>query len=92
MMNQLVQQILVYFVGLGLVDLVCEIDSALKWHMESNVLFKGISKTTQNDTLSAILQVYKEEITKEIKSAEFFAIMTDETTDIAEKSQVVVTY
>ena len=42
--------------------------------------------------LSAILQVYKEEITKEIKSAEFFARMTDETTDIAEKSQVLVTY
>ena len=76
----------------GLVDLVCEFDSALKWHMESNVLFKGISKTTKNDILSAILQVCKEEITKEIKSAEFLAIMTDETTDIAEKSQVVVTY
>ena len=76
----------------GLVDLVCEFDSALKSHMESNVLFKGISKTTQNDILSAILQVCKEEITKEIKSAEFLAIMTDETTDIAEKSQVVVTY
>ena len=69
----------------GLVDLVCEFDSALKWHMESNFLFKGISKTTQNDILSAILQVCKEEITKEIKSAEFLAIMTDETTDIAEK-------
>ena len=67
----------------GLLDLVCEFDSALKWHMESNVLFKGISKTIQNDILSAILQVCKEEITKEIKSAEFLAIMTDETTDIA---------
>ena len=69
----------------GLVDLVCEFDSALKWHMESNFLFKGISKTTQNDILSAILQVCKEEITKEIKSAKFLALMTDETTDIAEK-------
>ena len=48
----------------GLVDLVCEFDSALKWHMESNVLFKGISKTTRTDILSAILQVCKEEITK----------------------------
>ena len=48
----------------GLVDLVCKFDSALKWHMESNVLFKGISKTTRTDILSAILQVCKEEITK----------------------------
>ena len=38
-----------------LVDWVCEFDSALKWHIKSNVLFKGISKTTQNDILSAIL-------------------------------------
>ena len=60
--------------------------------MESNVFFKGMSKTTQKDILSAILQVCKEEITKEIKSAEFLAIMSDETTDIAEKSQLVVTY
>ena len=59
----------------GLVDLVCEFDSALKSPMESYVLFKRISKTTQNDALSAILQVCKEEITKEIKSAEFLAIM-----------------
>ena len=76
----------------GIVDLVCEFDLSLKWHMKSNVLFKGISKTIQNDISTAILQVCKEEITKEIKPAEFLAIMTDETTDIAEKSQVIVTY
>ena len=41
---------------------------------------------------SSTVQVCQEEIAKEIKFAEFLAIMTDETTDIAEKSQVVVTY
>ena len=76
----------------GSVNLVCEFNSSLKLHVESNVLFKGIAKTTQSDILSAILQVCKEEIAKEIKSAEFLAIMTDKTTDIAEKLQVVVTY
>ena len=76
----------------GLVDLVSQFDSALKSHLESNSLFKGISKTVQNDILSAILLVCKQEIESEIKNAEFISIMTDETTDISEKSQVVITF
>jgi len=75
----------------GLVDLVSQFDSALKSHLESNSLFKGISKTVQNEILNSMFKVCREELQSEIKSSEF-AIMTDETTDISEKSQVVITF
>ena len=76
----------------GLVDLVLQFDSALKSHIDSNALFKGFSKIIQNDILHAIFQVCKENIEKEIISAEFVAVMTDETTDVSDKSQVIVTF
>ena len=76
----------------GLVDLVSQFDSALKSHLESNSLFKGISKTVQNEILNSMFEVCREEIQNEIKSSEFLAVMTDETTDISEKSQVVITF
>ena len=76
----------------GLVDLVSQFDSALKAHIKSNSLFKGILTTVQNDILLAILQICKRSIEKEVQAAEFIAVMTDETTDISDKSQVVITF
>ena len=76
----------------GLVDLVSQFDSDLKSHIDSNALFKGFSKTIQNDILHAIFQVCKENIQKEIKAAEFVAVMTDKTTDVSDKSQVIFTF
>ena len=76
----------------GLVDLVSQFDSALKSHLESNSLFNGISKTVQNEILNSMFEVCREEIQNEIKSSEFLAVMTDETSDISEKSQVVITF
>ena len=76
----------------GLVDLVSQFDSALKAHIKSNSLFKGILTTVQNDILLAIQQVCKQSMEKEVQAAEFLATMTDETTDISDKSQVVITF
>ena len=55
-------------------------------------MFKGFLKTIQNDILHAIFQVCRENIEKEIKAAEFVAVRTDETIDVSDKSQVIVTF
>ena len=68
-----------------------QFDSSMISHLESNSLFKGIPKTVQNEILNSMFEVCREEIQNEIKSSEFLAVMTDETTDISEKSLVVVT-
>ena len=76
----------------GLVDLVSQFDSALKTHLEPNSLFKRISKADQNENLNSMFEVCREEIKTEIKSSKFLAVMIDETTDISEKSKVVITF
>ena len=76
----------------GLVDLVSQFDSALKSHLEPNSLFKRISKAVQNENLNSMFEVCREEIQNEIKYSEFLAVMIDETTDISEKSKLVITF
>jgi hypothetical protein len=41
----------------GLIDFVSEIDLSMKEHLEKATVFKGVSKTIQNDILDSILQV-----------------------------------
>ena len=38
----------------GLVDVVASLDSALKEHLESATVFKGTSKTVQNELLAVV--------------------------------------
>ena len=76
----------------GLVDLVSQFDSALKTHLEPNSLFKRISKTDQNENLNSMFEVCREEIKTEIKFSKSLAVMIDETTDISEKSKVVIAF
>ena len=76
----------------GLVDLVSQFASALKTHLEPNSLFKRISKADQNENLNSMFEVCREEIKTEIKSSKFLAVMINETTDISEKSRVVITF
>lgn len=54
-------------------------------------VFKGISKTIQNDLIACISEYLSElSINEEIKSAKFFGVQVDDTTDIVEKSQCAV--
>ena len=49
-----------------------------------------MSKTIQNEILDCLLQIYREEIKKELKEASFLAVMADDTTDVSEHTQMVI--
>ncbi|CAH2009428.1 unnamed protein product [Acanthoscelides obtectus] len=66
-----------------LVNFSAELDNELKVHIQSAKLFKGTSKTTQNELLECMLDVYHEEVKKEIANSPFVAVIADETTDVA---------
>ncbi|CAH2013282.1 unnamed protein product [Acanthoscelides obtectus] len=66
-----------------LVNFSAELDNELKVHIKSAKLFKGTSKTTQNELLECMLDVYHEEVKKEIANSPFVAVIADETTDVA---------
>ena len=74
----------------SILDLVCEHDSSLKLHLESGKAFKGTSKTIQNDILESILKVCKNQIKQEVAQSKYLAVMCDDTTDVSEKTQMVI--
>ena len=49
----------------GLVDVVASLDSALKEHLESATVFKGTSKTVQNE-LDCMLAVVREKLLRDL--------------------------
>jgi hypothetical protein len=75
----------------GLVNLLAEIDSTLKDHINksNNRVFMGLSKTIQNELLDSIYEVCRTLILDEINKAHYIAIQADETTDSAILSQLV---
>ena len=52
----------------GLLDLVCENDLNLQTHLNSATVFKGTSKTIQNELLESILNVCKTKIVNEVQN------------------------
>ncbi|XP_025199012.1 uncharacterized protein LOC112597256 [Melanaphis sacchari] len=76
----------------GLVNFSAELDNVLKNHLENATVFKGTSKTIQNEILKCMLAVCQKEISLEIKKADYFAITADETTDISAVFQMVIVY
>lgn len=74
----------------GIVEFACELDSSLKCHLETAKIFKGTSKTIQNEILESALEVCRNMIKEEVKSTSFVAVMCDETTDIYDKTQMVI--
>ena len=75
---------------LGLIEFACDLDPTLREHMNSSSVFKGTSKTIQNDILDSIMFVCQDHIKSEILKSDFLAIMSDETTDMQDKTQMVV--
>jgi hypothetical protein len=55
-------------------------------------VFKGNSKTIQNELLDCILEVFRAKIAAEIGRANFLAVMSDATTDVSKKTQEVVVF
>jgi len=76
----------------GLINFSTELDIALKDHFEKSTVFKGVSKTIQNELLDCMLQVTQENIKKEISKADYVAVMADETTDVANCYQLTTVF
>lgn len=76
----------------GLVNFSAELDKTLSEHLTNATIFKGTSKTIQNDILDCMLEVYAEEILNEINEAPFLAVIADETTDVSMKFQMVIVF
>jgi len=74
----------------GLVEFSCSLDSSFETHLKNATVFKGTSKSIQNELLETMLEVCKNNIKAEIKQAEYLAVMCDETTDIYDKTQMVI--
>lgn len=75
-----------------LISFSAELDSALKVHLEKATVFKGASKTIQNELLKYMLNICQQEISLEIKKADYLSITADETTDVSAHFQMVIVY
>jgi hypothetical protein len=62
----------------------------LKRRFETAAVFKGNSKTIQNELLDCILEVCRAKTAVEIGRTNFLLVMSDDTTDVSEKTQEVV--
>lgn len=67
----------------GLINFSSELDTLLERHIENSSVFKGLSKSIQNDLLECCLEVCQQRIKIEIKQAEYISVMADETTDVS---------
>jgi hypothetical protein len=76
----------------GLLKFAGKLDKNLKTHFETATVFKENSKTIQNELLDCILEVCRAEIAAEIRCEKFLAVMSDDTTDVSEKTQEVVVF
>lgn len=53
-------------------DFVASLDGMLKEHLENSTVFKGTSKTVQNELLDYMLSVVREHVIKEAQSSDIF--------------------
>ena len=76
----------------GLLDFAGKLDESLRNHFMHASVFKGNSKIIQNELLDCMLAVCRSQIQSEIESANFLAVMADDTTDVSERIQEVVVF
>lgn len=79
-------------VFLGLIDFSAQLDSVLKQHLEKASVFKGTSKTIQNEILQTMFSICQEEISKEIKEADYLSVIADETSDVSNIFQMAIVF
>lgn len=76
----------------GLVDFVSSIDSAMETHLKTATVFKGTSKTIQNELLDCMLEVIRDYIIQQLRTTDYVAIQADDTTDVSTKTQSVLVF
>lgn len=74
----------------GLVNFASSLDAALKQHLEGATVFRGTSKTIQNELLDCMLTVVKEYIHEEVTAADYIAIQADKTSDVSVQCQLAL--
>ena len=77
---------------LELLDYTAQYDPLLKDHLENSTVFKGVSNRIQNDLIESVASALNKEIKQQLDKSDFFAILADETTDVANKSQFSLVY
>ena len=68
------------------------LDSVLNQHLEAATVFKGTSKTIQNELLDIMFKTMQCKIQNEINEADFVAVIADDTTDVSNHFQNVVVF
>ncbi|XP_076259361.1 zinc finger MYM-type protein 1-like [Rhynchophorus ferrugineus] len=76
----------------GLINFSAELDATLNEHLRNASVFKDTFKEIHNHLLQCMLEVCHEQIIEEINNSSFLAIIADEITDVAAKSQLVVIF
>lgn len=79
-------------VYIGLIDYTIELDTAMKKHLETARLFKGMLKIVQDELLDCMLNICRKEIELQIRASKFVSIQSDETTDILNHCQMVLVF
>ena len=74
----------------GSVILVAQLDEVFGDNLKNATVFKGTSKTVQNELLECMLAVARERIVEEVKSALYLGIQADETTDVSMETQLLL--
>jgi hypothetical protein len=72
----------------GLLEFIGKLDENLITRFQTATMFKRNTKTIQNELLDCILEVFRAEIIRE----KFLTVMSDDTTDVSEKTQEVVVF
>jgi hypothetical protein len=82
-----------------LLDFTSDIDYIMNEHLKTASIFKGTSKTIQNEILDSMFAVCQTEIRNQINEADFLPIQNtynviqcDETTDVTSHCQMVVVF
>ena len=79
-------------VFLEIVDYSRKINSVSDKHLSGSSVFKGTSKTIQNELLQCMFEVCRDNIFQEIEKSSFLAVMSDDTTDISTQCQMVLVF
>ena len=79
-------------VFLGSVNFTAALDSVLNQHLESATVFKGTSRTVQNELLDSMFTTLQCTIRKEIEQADFVAVIADDTTEVSNHLQNVLVF
>ena len=71
-------------------ETMCEGDTRLKRHYDSEPTFRATSSGFQNELLDCMYEVYRREVAKQLRNTQFVAVQAEETTDASCKSQMVI--